>query len=160
VWLANDIRSRHDPGLAASHFVDEQQVVDYLVQHISREEVHTTSNWKVIQQHGDLFGLLAASFPDHFAERPKRPPPALLPLLSTTSSTETPIEDCNTKVYFPWMLKKLQVRPSFWADGTNRQAYLTWLFTQLGYSSLEDFYRLSTQTLLDNHGSLLLSCFR
>jgi hypothetical protein len=58
----------------------------------------------------------------------------------------------------PWLFRK---SPSgLWDDPTARQNYWSWLAEVLGHSSPDDWYRVSQQDFVENHGKTFLDRFR
>ena len=49
------------------------------------------------------------------------------------------------------------VRPGFWASSANRLGYMKWLGQRLGYRKPEDWYRITTDDIIHNHGGGVLT---
>ena len=56
------------------------------------------------------------------------------------------------KDWKPWQFPH-QLTVEFWSNPHNRKEYLTWLQKRLGYTTLEDWYRVSKTTFYDNYGT-------
>ena len=58
---------------------------------------------------------------------------------------------------YNWLEWKLQSVPKkFWKDKTNVKKYLDWLGKELGYTTMEDWYKICIVTLNNNYGCGLL----
>ncbi|MCP4659821.1 MAG: hypothetical protein GY856_30835 [bacterium] len=56
-----------------------------------------------------------------------------------------------------WLEWRFVVTPrNFWSDLGNRRQYLEWLGERLGFETLEDWYRLTYDDLMENHGHSLM----
>ncbi len=54
----------------------------------------------------------------------------------------------------PWLFRT--VPKQFWSSQTNRKEYLDWLGEALGFQSVEDWYKLTSQDLINHYGSTLI----
>ena len=67
----------------------------------------------------------------------------------------------TVKVLFPnyeWLSWKFSHVPQgYWADIKNQKEYMEWLEKKLGYTSTEDWYKISKQDFVDNYGAGLLN---
>jgi len=53
-----------------------------------------------------------------------------------------------------WLPWKFDVVPTgFWTNSANRKAFMEWLATQLNFTCYEDYYQLTTDTII-NYGGL------
>jgi very-short-patch-repair endonuclease len=57
--------------------------------------------------------------------------------------------------WLPWKFKVTS--DNFWEKKENHKIYTEWLFNELGYKNMEDWYNLSNQLVFDNYGCGLLS---
>ena len=57
-----------------------------------------------------------------------------------------------------WLFTSVPQR--FWQDQHNRRRYLDWLGEQLGYHSLEDWYKITYNDVVRRHGSAFLAYFQ
>ncbi len=65
------------------------------------------------------------------------------------------VVDCFPKR--KWLLWKFTHAPSnFWTKKQNRIDYLKWLGKQMGFKTWEDWYSISQDAFLNNHGAMLL----
>lgn len=71
------------------------------------------------------------------------------------SPTNIVITVYSDHIWEMWCFKKAPV--GFWKEKDNQLKYLEWLFRKLGYTQLEDYYRISTAILRENYGRPLLS---
>jgi len=64
------------------------------------------------------------------------------------------------KAMFPdyeWIPWKFDVTANgYWKDNTNHTNFVIWLGKQLGYKTMEDWYKITVQQINDNHGCGLL----
>ncbi len=62
---------------------------------------------------------------------------------------------------YPWLeWKFFYVPKGFWEDVCNRRRYMNWLAVLLGYSKLEDWYKITAGDFEKNYGGgMLVSCF-
>jgi len=59
---------------------------------------------------------------------------------------------------YNWLEWKFRVtRPHFWKDKKNQKKYINWLGKKLGYTTMEDWYKISAKNMSKNHGSGLLN---
>ena len=65
------------------------------------------------------------------------------------------INNKNQYQFLPWKFI-CGVPRKFWDDITNHKLYLEWLGKELGYTYMEDWYKLTKKILEDNYGSGLL----
>lgn len=59
--------------------------------------------------------------------------------------------------WLPWKFAKTP--KGYWADKTNQRAYLEWLAKRLGYTDMDDWYKVKSQDFIANFGSGLLASF-
>lgn len=57
--------------------------------------------------------------------------------------------------WHPWKFEQ-GVEKGFWDKRENQREYLEWLQTQLGFNSLEDWYRITGEDFRNNKGTTLL----
>jgi hypothetical protein len=67
------------------------------------------------------------------------------------------LQDVYEYNWLPWKFRA--VYKGFWNDIKNCKAYMDWLFNELNYSSLEDFYNLPARTIEKYKGGSLLSIY-
>jgi hypothetical protein len=59
---------------------------------------------------------------------------------------------------YDWLPWKFKVTPdNFWQDEKNHKVYMDWLYKELKYEKMEDWYNLSNQLVFDYYGCGLLS---
>ena len=56
--------------------------------------------------------------------------------------------------WLPW--KFIQTPSNYWNDINNQKLYMEWLFNELGYTRIEDWYKITGKDFLHNYGSSLL----
>jgi len=61
--------------------------------------------------------------------------------------------------YVPWLFNS-GVPPGYWEVLDNIRAYMQWLGNELGFESVEDWYRIRVDHFLENHGGGLVSITR
>jgi hypothetical protein len=59
--------------------------------------------------------------------------------------------------WFPWKFKLVPHR--FWDDILNQKWYIRWLFKELNYTSIEDWYQIMVTDFLNNYGSSLITIY-
>jgi hypothetical protein len=59
--------------------------------------------------------------------------------------------------WMPWRLGK--VPPNFWQDIQHQRGFFDWLGQQLRFSSLNDWYNVNVESLVEYGGSGIVSCY-
>jgi hypothetical protein len=52
--------------------------------------------------------------------------------------------------------KFISVGPKFWNDINNQKTYMVWLFKELGYTKIEDWYKITQDDIKNNYGAGVL----
>jgi hypothetical protein len=67
---------------------------------------------------------------------------------------DSPIKVVQTLIpeydFKPWLFNKVPL--NYWFDRKNREDYIDWLGAQLNYNRPEDWYKVTNNTFLKNHG--------
>jgi hypothetical protein len=80
-------------------------------------------------------------------------------LLGKQNKEESFLPNLLNKIYpdynfLQW--KFISVGPNFWRNIENQKEYMNWLYKELKYEIMEDWYKLSQYDIKNNHGSGLL----
>ena len=59
--------------------------------------------------------------------------------------------------WFPWKFTTISM--GYWKDKKNHKIYMDWLGKELGYKTLDDWYKITTQRIINNYGGGLLVCY-
>ena len=57
--------------------------------------------------------------------------------------------------WIPWKMKS--TKKNYWNDTKHHKLYAEWLFKKLGYKTMEDWYKISTNIIAQNYGGGLLA---
>ena len=63
------------------------------------------------------------------------------------------------KDWYIWKFKNIGIC-NFWDNFENHKIYMEWLSKELNYSSMEDWYGISSNIIIDNYGVTLLSYYK
>ncbi len=63
----------------------------------------------------------------------------------------------NEYNWLPWKFEKTPF--NFWSDINNQKIYMDWLFKELGYETLEDWYKIKQNIIIENYGNCLLQIY-
>jgi very-short-patch-repair endonuclease len=63
-----------------------------------------------------------------------------------------------TYEWLPWKFEKTY--RGFWKDLNNQRKYMDWLFKELKYETLEDFYKITFEDIVNNYGNNFRKSYR
>ena len=73
------------------------------------------------------------------------------------NSTELNSSSIESQTYLEYIGHNIKRYPKgYWKKKENHTKYIEWLGKKLGYTTLEDWYKISTKDIIDNDGKTLL----
>lgn len=62
---------------------------------------------------------------------------------------------------YNWLPWQFSITPKgYWSDISNQKTYMNWLFNKLNYKTIEDWYNVTGQDIIGNHGGGLLEKYK